>query len=148
IAGGPSMPSPPQHLKKTLVAEGFEVYRTSPNLIILADRVRDNLLMDSGVAVVQGDELVVRITLRARAAEFPGDGEDALFERARPLAGPMKERGYGEVSSASVPVTDPGDPNRTLDTWYEVTYERSVGGETELHPELRFALSLPKTAER
>jgi hypothetical protein len=43
---------------------------------------------------------------------------------------------------------DPGDPNRTLDTWYEVTYERHVGGEAELHPELRFALSVPKTAER
>jgi len=142
------MSSSPQSLKKTLVAEGFEVYRTSPNLIILADRVRDNLLMDSGVAVVHGDPLVVRITLRARGAEFPGDGEQALFERARALAEPMKERGYGEVSSAAVPVMDPGDPSRTLDTWYEVTYERNVGGEAELHPELRFALSIAKTAER
>jgi hypothetical protein len=54
----------------------------------LADRVRDNLLMDSGVAIVHGDPLLVRITLRARAAEFPGDGEQALFERARALAAP------------------------------------------------------------
>jgi hypothetical protein len=142
------MPSSPQSLKKTLVAEGFEVYRTSPNLIILADRVRDNLLMDSGVAVVHGEPLIVRITLRARAAEFPGDGEATLFERARALAEPMKERGYGEVSCASVPVMDPGDPTRTLDTWHEVTYERHLGGEDELHAELRFALSLVKTAER
>jgi hypothetical protein len=64
------MPSTPQTLKKTLVAEGFEVYRTSPSLIILADRVRDNLLMDSGVAVVHGEPLVVRITLRARPQNF------------------------------------------------------------------------------
>lgn len=142
------MPSNPQTLKKTLVAEGFEVYRTSPSLIILADRVRDNLLMDSGVAVVQGDPLVVRITVRARAAEFPGDGEATLFERARALAEPIKDRGYGEVGFIAVPVLDPGDPTRTLDTWYEVTYERGVGGEDELHPELRFALSVPKTAER
>jgi hypothetical protein len=142
------MPSSPQSLKKSLVAEGFEVYRTSPNLIILADRVRDNLLMDSGVAVVHGDPLVVRITLRARAAEFPGDAEQTLYERARALAKPMTERGYGEVACASVPVMDPGDPSRTLDTWYEVTYERHVGEEAELHPELRFALSLTKTAER
>jgi hypothetical protein len=142
------MPSTPQSLKKTLVADGFEVYRTSPNLIILADRVRDNLLIDSGVAVVHGDSLVVRITLRARAAEFPGDGEQALYERARALAAPMKERGYGEISCASVPVMDPGDPNRTLDTWYEVTYERPVPEEADLNPELRFALSLSKTAER
>ena len=142
------MPSSPQSLKKTLQAEGFEVYRTSPNLIILADRVRDNLLMDSGVCIAHDGSLVVRITLRARAAEFPGDGEQVLFERARALAGPMLERGYGEVGCASVPVMDPGDPSRTLDTWYEVTYERAVGEEAELHPELRFALSLAKTAER
>src|SRR5688572_1191241 len=142
------MPSSPQSLKKSLVAEGFEVYRTSPNLIILADRVRDNLLMDSGVAIVHGDPLVVRITVRARAAEFPGDGEQALYARARALAVPMTDRGYGEIGCTSVPVKDPGDPNRTLDTWYEVTYERQVGDESELHPELRFALSVPKTAER
>jgi hypothetical protein len=142
------MPSSPQSLKKTLQAEGFEVYRTSPNLIILADRVRDNLLMDSGVCVAHEEALVVRITLRARAAEFPGDAEQALYERARALATPMLERGYVEVGSASVPVMDPGDPSRTLDTWYEVTYERAVGEEAELHPELRFALSLTKTAER
>src|SRR5688572_12214130 len=142
------MPSSPQSLKKSLVAEGFEVYRTSPNFIILADRVRDNLLMDSGVAVVHGEPLVVRITLRARGAEFPGDGEQTLFERARALSAPMKERGYAEVGSAAVPVTDPGDPSRTLDTWYEVTYERTIADEAELHPELRFALSIAKTAER
>ena len=142
------MSSSPQSLKKSLVADGFEVYGTSPNLIILADRVRDNLLMDSGVAIVHGEPLVVRITLRARAAEFPGEGDQALFERARALAAPMTERGYGEVGCASVPVKDPGDPNRTLDTWYEVTYERKLGDEADLHPELRFALSLAKTAER
>jgi len=142
------MPSNPQTLKKSLVADGFEVYRTSPSLIILADRVRDNLLMDSGVAVVHGDPLVVRITLRSRAAEFPGDGEQALYERARALAEPMKARGYAEVGYEAVPVTDPGDPSRTIDTWCEVTYERRLGEEAELHPELRFALSLAKTAER
>jgi hypothetical protein len=106
------------------------------------------LLMDSGVAVVHGDPLVVRITLRARAAEFPGDGDQTLYERARALAEPMKERGYAEASFEAVPVTDPGDPSRTIDTWYEVTYERRLAEEAELHPELRFALSLPKTAER
>ena len=104
--------------------------------------------MDSGVAIVHGEPLVIRITLRARAAEFPGDGEQTLYERARALAQPMTERGYGEVGCASVPVMDPGDPSRTLDTWYEVVYERHVGEESELHPELRFALSLAKTAER
>jgi hypothetical protein len=142
------MPSTPQNLKKALVADGFEVYRTSPSLIVLADRVRDNLLMDSGVAVVHGEPLVVRVTLRARAAEFPGDGEQVLFERARALAEPMKARGYAEVSYHAAPVTDPGDPSRTIDTWYEVAYEHALSDESELNAELRFALSLAKTAER
>lgn len=142
------MAPPSQNLKKALVAEGFEVYRTSPNLIILADRVRDNLLMDSGVAISHGDELVVRITLRARAAEFPADSEQTLFERARALAAPIADRGYREVNSDSVPVSDPGDQTRTIDTWYEVTYERPLADEADLPAELRFALGLTKTAER
>lgn len=142
------MPSTPQALKKSLVADGFEVYRTSPSLIILADRVRDNLLMDSGVAVVHGEPLMVRVTFRARAAEFPGEAEQVLFDRARALAAPMTGRGYAEVGSSAVPVMDPGDPSRTIDTWYEVLYERRLGDESELNPELRFALSLTKTAER
>jgi hypothetical protein len=142
------MPSTPQALKKSLVADGFEVYRTSPSLIILADRVRDNLLMDSGVAIVHGEPLMVRITFRARAAEFPGESEQLLFERARALAASLAGRGYAEVGSSAVPVMDPGDPSRIIDTWYEVLYERRLGDESELHPELRFAISLAKTAER
>jgi len=46
------MPVPtPAELKKALTAEGFEIYRTTGDRILLADRVRDNLIMDSGVSV-------------------------------------------------------------------------------------------------
>ena len=142
------MQSPPAALKKALVSEGFEIYRTGPNLISLADRVRDNLLMDSGVSVVQGDGLAIRVILRAQATDFPGDDADGLFARARGLAAPLSDKGYREVSACAVPIKDPSDKERTLDTWYEVTYERDVGGEPELFGELRFVFSLSRVAAR
>lgn len=142
------MRSPPSALKKSLVAEGFEIYRTSPNWVALADRVRDNLLMDAGVAALEGEKLGVRVVLRARAGDFPGETPDALFERARALGEPLRQKGYCEVSAEAVPLPDPSDRSRTLDTWYEVSLERAVGDEPELFAELRAALALPKTAEK
>ncbi len=141
------MPIPASALKKSLVAEGFEIYRTSPNFVVLADRVRDNLLMDSGVAVVQEAGLGVRMIVRAQALDFPNAAADSVFERARSLAAAARDRGYAEVQSQEVRVQDPGDPDRTLDTWYEATYHRGVANETELYAELRFALGVKKTAE-
>jgi hypothetical protein len=135
-------------LKKALIAEGFEIYRTGPNLISLADRVRDNLLMDSGVSVVQGDALGVRLVLRAQATDFPGEDADGLFARARSLASALDGKSYVEVGSATVPIKAPSDKSRTLDTWYEVTYERTVRDEAELYAEPRFALSVNKVAAR
>jgi hypothetical protein len=135
-------------LKKALIAEGFEIYRTGPNLISLADRVRDNLLMDSGVSVVHADSLGVRLVLRAQALDFPGEDADGLFGRARSLASAFDDRGYAEVGASAVPIRDPSDKSRTLDTWYEVTYERPVRDETELYSELRFAIAVVKVAER
>jgi hypothetical protein len=47
-----------------------------------------------------------------------------------------------------VPVRDPGDASKTLDTWYEVAFERAVADEDELMQELAYALALEKTASR
>ena len=142
------MPGPPSTLKKSLLSEGFEIYRTAPNLITLADRVRDNLLMDSGVSVLEGNSLEVRVVLKAQASNFPGDGADGLFARARALSGELSSRGYRECGTEAVPVADPGDRSRTLDTWYEVSYSLEVPGEEALYAELRFALGLVRSAER
>jgi hypothetical protein len=142
------MAGPPSALKKVLIAEGFEVYRTSPNQVSLADRVRDNLLMDSGVSVFQGETLQVRVVLRAQASNFPGDSADALYSRARGLSEPLAARGYAEIAAAGVPVQDPSDRSRTLDTWYEVTYSLGLTDEGTLFDELRFALGLTKNFER
>jgi hypothetical protein len=138
----------PNDLKKTLVARGFEVYRTLGDQVVLADRVRDNLIMDSGVAARPGAVLAVRFVVRCQATDFPSASADDLYERARACATEAIGRGYVEVGVAAVPVHDPGDPSSTLDTWYEVSFERPVASEDELDQELRYALALEKTVSR
>jgi hypothetical protein len=138
----------PNELKKTLLARGFEVYRTLGDQVVLADRVRDNLIMDSGVAARPGSAFLVRFIVRAQASDFPSVAADDLFERARACAAPALDRGYTEVGVAEVPVRDPGDATHTLDTWYEVSFERSVASEDELEQELHYALGLEKTVSR
>jgi hypothetical protein len=135
----------PAELKKTLVARGFEVYRTLGDQVVLADRVRDNLIMDSGVAARPGDVLAVRFVVRAQASDFPSAVAADLYERARACAAEALVRGYCEVGVAEVPVRDPGDATHTLDTWYEVAFERPVTNVDELEQELRYALALEKT---
>src|SRR5688572_5828159 len=140
------MPTPSE-LKKSLLAQGFEIYRTSPDQIAPADRVRDNLLMDAGVSV-RVAELAVRVVLRAQAGDFPGEAAEQLYDRVRGLAANATERGYREVGCNAVPVPDPGDRSRTLDTWYEVTLERALPSEDDLVTELRYALGVEKTVPR
>ena len=136
----------PTELKKALQAQGFEIYRTTPNEVMLADRVRDNLLMDSAVAVRAGDEFVVTLIVRAQSSDFPGEGESVLYGRARRCADPLQQRGYRETKTQVVPVFDPGDRTRTLDTWYEVRFERKAADLDEVITELRAALALEKSA--
>ena len=141
-------PLTPLELKKSLITQGFEIYRTLPDRVILAERVRDNLLMDGNVAACTGAGLAVRLTTRAQQSEFPNEDETLLLERARSRGRAATARGYAEVDCAIVPVYDPGDPTRTLDTWYEVSFGRPVANEGELVQELRFALGLDKDATR
>lgn len=144
------MPGPnPQELKKLLLSEGFEIYRTLGDRVLLADRVRDNLIMDSGVsAVTREDGLAVRFVVRAQAMEFPGETPESLFAHARRAAADAPARGYVEHSIAVIPIHDPGDRERVLDTWYEVAFERPVADVLELCAELRAAFGWPKVATR
>ena len=138
--------STPSELKKLLLAEGFEVYRTLSDQIVLADRVRDNLIMDSGVAARIGDTPSVRFIVRAQASDFPADSTTEIFDRARRMASDALAHGYHEVAANSVEVRDPGDSSQTLDVWHEVTFEKKLSNSTELVAELHYALALEKTA--
>ena len=140
--------STPSELKKLLLAEGFEVYRTQADQIVLADRVRDNLIMDSGVSARIGVEPGVRFVVRAQGSDFPTDSADQILERARQMAHEAAARGYREVSANSVEVRDPGDSSQTLDVWHEVAFEKTLFSDAELIAELKYALSIEKTASR
>jgi hypothetical protein len=144
------MPSPtPQELKKLLVNEGFEVYRTVGDRVVLADRVRENLIMDSGVSASAGDAgFVVRIVVRAQASDFQGETPEWLHEHARRMAEPGVSDGYSEVSTSVVPIHDPSDKSHILDTWYEVVFERTMADSETLIPELKRVLTWPKVATR
>ncbi len=168
-------PIKPVELKRALVREGFEIYRTAGPFVLLAERVRDNLIMDSGVALGLPAEsvsdgsggpeserrgsaeppeqhdwdqqsLVVRVVLKAQASEFPNEEGENLLAHARALAGPFEGRGYRETSTQTVVVKDPGDGTRVLDTWYEAFLELPVEGLSAAAAELRFALEQKKTA--
>ncbi len=135
----------PSELKKQLIAAGLEIFRVQGNRIHLADRVRENLIMDGGVAAVVDDPLAVRIVVRAQSSHFPGESADQLFGRARDVASASAPRGYREVETSVVNINDPGGGPHTLDTWYEVAYEKPVDADGLLE-ELRYALGVEKSA--
>ncbi len=137
----------PVQLKKALVAAGFEVFRTLGDDVVLADRVRENLIMDSGVRIRAGS-LQIKVVLRAQRADFPGDDEESLFDQVRGLAQPALDQGFAEIGAAATRVTDPADEERTLDTFYEITFAKELGSLEAALSELKFAMGLDKTVRR
>jgi hypothetical protein len=141
--------SPPTNaagIRRTLIEAGFEVFRTRGEEIVLAERPRENLIMDSGVRLRFVAPLEVRIVLRVQKADFPNDDDTFLFERVRKLAMPALSEGFTEVSTAMTRVADPGDAERTLDTFYEITYSKAAAALDDALVELKFAMSLEKRA--
>jgi len=131
-------------IKKALIDAGFEVFRSRGEEIVLAERPRENLIMDSGVRLRLTDPLEVRIVLRVQKADFPNEDDQHLFERVRQLAAPALTDGFAEISTAATKVNDPGDAERTLDTFYEITYGKPAPALGDAIEVLRFALGLEK----
>ena len=146
----PVQESPPgnsaSRIKKALLDAGFEVFRTRGEEIVLAERPRENLIMDSGVRLRVGDSLEVRVVLRAQKADFPNEDEGHLFDRVRKLGEQITSGGFAEIATAVTKVTDPGDAERTLDTFYEITYAKQAPKLDDALVELKFALGLEKRA--
>jgi hypothetical protein len=131
-------------IKKALQAAGFEIYRTRGNTVHVAERVRENLLMDSGAFV--DENLEVGFVVRAQKTDFPNDGDESLFDRARKLGAPALERGYVEQTAEIRTVVDPGDAGRAIDRWCEVAYKKATPSIEAAIEELRFVLTLEKAA--
>src|SRR4051812_19799730 len=108
--------STPAEIKKALQAAGLEIYRTRGDKVHLAERVRENLLMDAGI-FVDAARVRVGFLVRAQRTDFPSENDERLFERARGLAAPALDRGYSEVEATVRKVEDPGNAERIIDTW-------------------------------
>ena len=84
-SGSRYMPTPAD-IKRALQGAGFEIYRTQGDVVHVAERVRENLLMDSGVFVdVALTVGFIRAALFAGRRTFQDDSDDILFEQARDL---------------------------------------------------------------
>jgi hypothetical protein len=136
----------PQQLKRALIDAGFVIFRTLPDEVVVAERVRENLIMDSGVRLRSQPTLAVRIVVRIQRGHFPGEDEARLFERARVLAAPALAQGYQEVDHHTSHVTDPGDSTRMLDTFYEVVLSRDAETLEAALDGVRFAFSMERAA--
>lgn len=137
----------PQEIKKVILGGGLEVYRTTGHEVIVADRARENLILDSGVRVrANGADLEVRIIMGLRRGQYPNESNDQLFDRLRELAAPAFARGFQEVHTGVAPVRDPADAKKTLDTFFEVVLAKQTPTADVLDA-IRFAMGIAKTAE-
>jgi hypothetical protein len=135
-------------LKKALQQAGFDVYRARGDEVHLAERPRENLILEAGVVVLGGESLGVRLTVRAEKVTFPGETDDALLDRARGAAAAALARGFAEANTTVRSMMDPGDATHVLDTWFEVSLVKRVDTFDALVEEARFALQLEKAASR
>jgi hypothetical protein len=145
-SSAPRDPRNAAQVKRALVDAGFEVFRTRGDEIVLAERPRENLIMDSGVRLLVADPLEVRVVFRVQKADFPNEDDVRLFERVRILATSSLPAGFSEQGTSVMRVADPGDPERTLDVFYEVTYAKIATELSHAILEVKFALGLEKRA--
>ncbi len=133
-----------------LVEGGFEVYQTVGNRVDVAERVRDNLLMDANVSVLVQGSLRVRFATRAQRCDFPASHEtpEVLFARARSLATHASSNGFREVGTEVVQLADPSDSTRVLDTWYLVLFDKAAADLQEMVAVVRDAMSVEKVVPR
>jgi hypothetical protein len=130
--------------KRALVAAGLEVYRTTPERVLLAERVRMHL-MDSGVCLALGQAARVEFTVRCQRSDFPAAPESELFERVRvAMQALVAERGFRELCTATAEQRDPMNDESILDVWYQLVYAKDAAETDALLEDLRWALSVPK----
>lgn len=131
-------------VKDELIGAGIEVYRTRQSEIHIAERVRLHI-MDSGVRLTLGEPLQVSFTARSQQSDFPNVDEGSLLEKVRHCVGQdALARGYVELSSGRVEVTDPSDKQRVLDVWHEVTYAKPAPDTKAAIHEIQWALTIER----
>lgn len=137
-------------IKQLLIAHGMIVYRMTGNSVAIAERVRDNLIMEAHVQVVVESGMRVRFTTRAQRADFPSSSETepTLLARARELGKPALSLGFSEICTTVESISDPMDASCSLDTWYQVHFEKLVNTDEELICAVQQAMVVKKVAPR
>jgi len=130
--------------KRALRDAGFQVYDVKEEFISLAERVRDNLILHSGIAI-RATPPAIRVHLRAQSTHFPGQSQDRVYAHAETLAREFERRGYAILGSSRTEVTDPSFPERTIDVVLGVTVERLCDDFSEVLTEVGAAFLLPRT---
>lgn len=115
--------------------------------MIVADRVRDNLILDSGVRVRAGETMEVRLIMGLRRGQFPNESDEQLFARLRQLASPAMNHGFVEAQTGTAPVNDPADSKKTLDTFFELVLVKREADRAAMLDLVRFAVKIAQTAE-
>lgn len=138
-------------LKKALRSEGFVIYRTVGEQIALAERVRENLILDSGVRIKSTPSadagavtFEVSITFRAEKNAFPGIREAVIYTHMTQGSERATELGFRELTRAARAITDPIDPGVTLDTFYELVMVKDAVDFPEAVSLARFALGIDR----
>jgi hypothetical protein len=143
-----SQPPSIQDLKRQLIAAGLEIYRTRPDAVHLAERPRDNQILDAGISVrpsTPDGSFEVRVVMRAQRADFPRDSEDAMYKRVREIAEPpLTSQGFTEIESREQKMLDPGDKTKTLDVWYELVFSKVVADFDTAVSEVKRVLPIDK----
>lgn len=145
-----SQPPSIQELKRALVQAGLEIYRTRPDAVHLAERPRDNQILDAGISVRPAGSdgsLEVRVVLRAQRSDFPNDTKEVAWDRVRATA--LHEllasgRAYVEHEAREQPMLDPGDKAKTLDVWYEIVFSTVLADVDTAIAEVRRVLVVDK----
>jgi hypothetical protein len=132
-------------LKQKLASAGVEIYRTRPNEIHVAERVRLHI-MDSGIRLEVGEQMAVLFTARVQRSDFGnGVADEVLFERVRDAVGTLASaRGYTETTSQRTEIKDPVDEARVLDVWYEVAYAKRDLDPDQALDEVQWALQVER----
>lgn len=127
-------------LKRGLVAEGLEVFRTRGDEVHLAER-QNVQLMEAGVRVRAGASPRVIVVVRAQRNDAPALGAEAIFDAVRARCGALRDAGFTETASHAREIRSVSDHDQLLDTWFEVTWEREVSSLAEAVAEARRAIA-------
>lgn len=130
-------------LKRLIRSAGYQMYGTRGREVLLAERVRDNLILDSGISV-SPDPLTIHVIVRAQMFHFQGQTLDEGRAFAETLGEAFLSLGYQRRGAKEVTIPDLNNVGAALDTVCEVSLEKPLVGPEDLTSAIQEALALPR----